>query len=142
LLRSAFRLDLHFVPNQHVEILLAFRWCYAFKLWSETFTVGNEAKLVEAVDDVEHRTLPPLVEVGRLEERRFGHAKLLCGVVEVLDVAHRDEAASRLRFEGRRRFAGKRVQLIDELAKNDSIFKIIVNFLAIQFRDISARRCP
>lgn len=48
--------------------------------------------MVEAVDDVEERSLPALVKIGGLEEGALGDAVLPGNPVEVLDVVHGHEA--------------------------------------------------
>jgi len=53
----------------------------------------NEAKLVEAVDDIQQRSFATFVEVRRLKQCRCRDSVRLGGIVEVLDVTHRDEAA-------------------------------------------------
>ena len=57
--------------------------------------IGNtyhKTELVQAIDDVEERSLATLIEVRSLEECRRWDSVRLGSVVEVLDVTHRDEA--------------------------------------------------
>jgi len=60
---------------------------------AQTENTYNKAKLVEAVDDVQQRSLATFIEVRSLEQRCCWDSVRLGSIVEVLDVSHRDEAA-------------------------------------------------
>jgi len=70
--------------------------------------------MVEAVDDVEQRSLATFEQVWSLEERRSRNAVRLGSVVEVLDVAHRDETGRCFRVEIRRWQPSGLRQLVDQ----------------------------
>ena len=53
----------------------------------------NKAELVEAVDDIEQRSLATLIEVRSLEQCRCWDSVRFGSIVKVLYVAHRDKAA-------------------------------------------------
>jgi len=65
----------------------AHKWC------REREDAYNEAELVEAVDNVQQRSLATLIEVRSLKQCRRWDSVRLGGIVEVLNVAHCDEAA-------------------------------------------------
>jgi len=51
----------------------------------------NESELIEAVKDVEQRSLAAVDEIRRLKQRRFRYAERLCRRHKTLDVAQSHE---------------------------------------------------
>ena len=76
----------------------------------------RKAKVVQAVDDVDHWTLATFDKVHGLEERWGGDAVLQGPVVEVLQVTHGLERYLGVRLEFDGRHASRAAELVQQSA--------------------------